>query len=190
MKRTLLALALCAAAGYAAAQDGVVLPPVTVQGIDGARIVEDCTPPADAPECTGFHALIRANFNEREIGMLFGAATSYPEYRTSYSSVKERYDDLVAYVGDYGVPYALAHYGRPIAIIAPNSTTVIYTRAPAPITYETTVTTVDDGNAVIAPDDPDARVLHNYARTRVADDDDVIYYYDEHGVLRWRPRHE
>jgi hypothetical protein len=26
--------------------------------------------------------------------MLFGAATSYPEYRTSYSKVKERYDRL------------------------------------------------------------------------------------------------
>src|SRR5215470_18704501 len=101
MKRTLLALALCAAAGFAAAdEDDTVLAPVIVEGVDGYRIVEDCTPPADAPMCTGFHALIRANFNEREIGMLFGAATSYPEYRTSYSMVKDRYDDLVNYVED------------------------------------------------------------------------------------------
>ena len=196
MKRTLLSLALCAAAGYAGAQDAdTTLAPVIVEGVDGYRIVEDCTPPADAPECSGFHALIRANFNEREIGMLFGAATSYPEYRTSYSSVKERYDDLVNYVEDYGVAYALAHYGQPITVVAPESTTVVYAPAPAPVPYEettiTTTTTIDDGNAVIPAEDPDATVLRTtYARTPVGNDDDVVYYYDENGVLRWRPRHE
>ena len=192
MKRTLLALALCAAAGYAGAQDDdIVLAPVIVQGDDGYRIVEACTPPAAAPECSGFHALIRANFSEREIGMLFGAATSYPEYRTSYSSVRERYDDLVNYVEDYGVAYALANYGQPITVVAPGSTTVVYAPPPAPVTYEETTTTIDDGNAVIAPDDPDVGVLHTtYATSRPVDDDDVVYYYDANGVLRWRPRHE
>ena len=82
MKRTLLALSLCAAcAGYAVAQDEEVLSGVIVERVDGYRIVGHCTPPADAPECAGFHALIRQNFDEREIGMLSGAATSYPEYR-------------------------------------------------------------------------------------------------------------
>lgn len=192
MKRTLLVLALCAASGYVAAQDDeTTLAPVIVEGVDGYRIVQDCTPPAAAPECTGFHALIRANFSEREIGMLFGAATAYPEYRTSYSSVKERYDDLVGYVEDYGVAYALAHYGQPIAIVAPESTTVVYAPAPAPVTYEETTTTIDDGDALIRTDDPDTTVLRTYAtRAPVANDDDVVYYYDANGILRWRPRHE
>jgi hypothetical protein len=179
MKRTLLALALCAASGYAGAQYAdTTLAPVIVEGVDGYRIVEDCTPPADAPECSGFHALIRANFNEREIGMLFGAATAYPEYRTSYSSVKERYDDLVAYVQDYGVAYALAHYGQPITVVEP--ATVIY--RPAPAVYEETVTTIDDNDAVVAPDDPDAAVLRTYTSQPVANDDEDEYYdtaYDD-----------
>ena len=54
----------------------------------------DCTPPNDSEVCSAWHAQIRSNFTQREIGMLFGAATSYPEYRTSYSKVKERYDRL------------------------------------------------------------------------------------------------
>lgn len=194
MKRTLLALALCAVAGYAVAQDDddTVLAPVIVQGVDGYRIVEDCTPPADAPECTGFHALIRANFSESEISMLFGNATSHPEYRTSYSMAKERYDDLVNYVEAYGVDYALANYGRPITVVAPESTTVVYasTPPPAPVTYEETTTAIDDGNAVIPADDPDRPVLRTYATNARVADDDVIYYYDANGVLRWRPRHE
>ena len=54
----------------------------------------DCTPPNSNEECTAFHKEIRGNFSSREIGMLFGAATSYPEYRTSYSKVAERYDSF------------------------------------------------------------------------------------------------
>src|SRR5262249_43195123 len=92
MKRTLLVIALCAAAAYAGGQEDETLAPVIVQGyVDGARVVEDCTPPTGAPECAAFHALIRQHFSDREIGMLFGGATAYPEYRTSYSSVRERY---------------------------------------------------------------------------------------------------
>jgi hypothetical protein len=151
MKRTLLALSLCAAcAGYAVAQDEEVLSPVIVEHVDGYRIVEHCTPPADAPECAGFHALIRQNFDEREIGMLFGAATSYPEYRTSYSSVRERYDNLVRYVEDNGVPpvVAAAYYEPVPAPVA------IYQGEP--IRQDVIV---NDENAVIVDDDPDVVVL-------------------------------
>ncbi len=53
-----------------------------------------CKPPSDLSMCTEWHRVIRRNFAPREIGMLFGSATSYAEYRTSYSRVKERYDRL------------------------------------------------------------------------------------------------
>ncbi len=151
MKRTLLALSLCAAcAGYAVAQDEEVLSPVIVEHVDGYRIVENCTPPADAPECAGFHALIRQNFDEREIGMLFGAATSYPEYRTSYWSVRERYDNLVRYVEDNGVPAVVAAaYYEPV-----QAPVAIYQGEP--IRHDVIV---NDENAVIVNDDPDAVVL-------------------------------
>jgi len=52
----------------------------------------DCTPPNSAIECAAFHKEIRRNFSSREIGMLFGASTAYPEARTAYSKVAERYD--------------------------------------------------------------------------------------------------
>ncbi|MEP6940010.1 MAG: hypothetical protein ABI846_09620 [Rudaea sp.] len=52
----------------------------------------ECAPPNSAIDCAKFHAEIRHNFSSREIGMLFGAATAYPEYRTSYSQVAGRYD--------------------------------------------------------------------------------------------------
>jgi hypothetical protein len=54
----------------------------------------DCTPPNSSAACSAWHEEIRRSFSSREIGMLFGAATSYPEYRTSYATVKARYDRL------------------------------------------------------------------------------------------------
>jgi hypothetical protein len=53
-----------------------------------------CKPPSDFAMCAEWHRVIRRNFTPHEIGMLFGTATSYPEYVTSYSRVKERYDRL------------------------------------------------------------------------------------------------
>lgn len=53
-----------------------------------------CTPPSDLSTCAEWHKVIRENFSPREIGMLFGTATSYPEYATSYSRVKTRYTRL------------------------------------------------------------------------------------------------
>ena len=50
-----------------------------------------CVPPSDLVACTAWHQVIRANFSPREIGILFGTATSYPEYATSYSRIKNRY---------------------------------------------------------------------------------------------------
>ena len=50
-----------------------------------------CAPPSDLVACTAWHQVIRANFSTREIGILFGTATSYPEYATSYERIKNRY---------------------------------------------------------------------------------------------------
>lgn len=54
----------------------------------------NCMPPSDLVACTAWHQVIRANFSPREIGILFGTATSYPEYATSYARIKNRYARL------------------------------------------------------------------------------------------------
>ncbi|HZX92151.1 MAG TPA: hypothetical protein VFE67_16065 [Rudaea sp.] len=53
-----------------------------------------CAPPTDLVACKAWHKVIRANFSPREIGILFGTATSYPEYATSYTRIKGRYERL------------------------------------------------------------------------------------------------
>lgn len=53
-----------------------------------------CMPPSDLAACTAWHKVIRANFSSREIGILFGTATSYPEYATSHERIKNRYERL------------------------------------------------------------------------------------------------
>jgi len=57
-----------------------------------AAHARDCTPPNSAAECAAFHEEIRRNFSGREIGMLFGAVTAYPESRTAQFLIVERYD--------------------------------------------------------------------------------------------------
>lgn len=54
----------------------------------------NCLPPSDLEACKAWHRVIRANFSPREIGILFGTATSYPEYATAYSRIKSRYARL------------------------------------------------------------------------------------------------
>ena len=182
MKRTLFAIAMSLATiGYGSAQpyDDQVLAPVIVEHVDINRLVQNCTPPQAAPECASFHELIRQSFTEREIGMLFGAATAYPEYRTSYNSVRERYESLLRYVEDHGLP-AVAMVDEPVTIVTP---------PPAPAVYEDTRTVtyydVPSGQtAVIRSDDPDAEILNGQ---RAWDDDeyldDEVVYYDDDDSL-------
>jgi hypothetical protein len=68
----------------------------------------DCTPPNDSKECADFHAAIRRNFTTREIGMLFGAATAYWEYPTSYDRVRAKYAAFVRDVEEGGLAVAVA----------------------------------------------------------------------------------
>jgi hypothetical protein len=182
MKRTLFAIAISLATmGYASAEvvyQDQVLAPVIVEHVDVNRLVQNCTPPQSAPECASFHELIRQSFTEREIGMLFGAATSYPEYRTSYNSVRERYDSLLRYVEDHGLPATVAMVDEPVTVVT----------APTPAVYEDTRTVtygVPSGQtAVIRSDDPDAEVLT--AQPAWDDDeytDDEVVYYDDDDAL-------
>ncbi len=70
--------------------------------------IADCTPPNDAKECADFHAAIRRNFSNREIGMLFGAAAAYQEYPTSYDRTRAKYAAFVRNVEESGVAVAVA----------------------------------------------------------------------------------
>jgi hypothetical protein len=105
MKRTLVALALCAAAGFACAQDDDdTLAPVVVERANVDRIIVACEPPNSAAECTNFHLLIRQNFSPREIGMLFGGSTAYLEYPTAYNATRDRYLAFLQNLQDNGMP--------------------------------------------------------------------------------------
>lgn len=118
MKKTLFALAataLIGAAGSAAAatvyvddDDASALPPVVVEHYDGARVVADCTPPNDAPDCAYYHALLRENFSPHELALLFGPATSFADYRTSYSFAREHYAQFLADIEENGLPVPAA----------------------------------------------------------------------------------
>ena len=113
MKRTLLAIALCSAAGYAFAQSE--LSPVTVERANGARVIVACTPPNGAANCSYFHYLLRQNFTEHELGMLFGGATGYLEYPTSFETTREHYAAFIRDIAENGVPVAsAAEPARPV----------------------------------------------------------------------------
>ena len=90
-----IAIILAGSAGGAfAAGQGKVMPAVNVQ----AAGVAACTPPNDTTghACDAYDQFLRANFSRREIGMLFGASTSYPESLTGgIDRLHKRYDALL-----------------------------------------------------------------------------------------------
>lgn len=110
MKRILVALAFCTAAGFAVAQDeddNAPLAPIVVERAAPGRIIFDCEPPNGAPECARFHELIRQNFTPREIGMLFGGSSAYFEYPVNYDRTRERYIAFLQDLQDNGMPVAV-----------------------------------------------------------------------------------
>jgi len=115
MKRTLLAIALCSAATCACAQTEE-LPGVTVERGNATRLVVACSPPNDSPNCSYYHYLLRRNFNEHEIGMLFGAATGYEEYPTKFETVRARYAAFLRNLAESGVPVAMASTQEPAPV--------------------------------------------------------------------------
>jgi hypothetical protein len=73
--------------------DDLQIAPSMVESTTG-KLDATCAPPSDFAACKTWHRVIRANFTPREIGILFGTATSYPEYATSYARIKGRYERL------------------------------------------------------------------------------------------------
>lgn len=71
-----------------------LMQPVTVSGAG----IASCTPPngSTGHACDSFDQMLRANFTPRQLGMLFGYRTSYPEYLTGgIDRLQKRYDALV-----------------------------------------------------------------------------------------------
>lgn len=104
--RVLLAIALAVFGGNIGAQEPNTLRAVTVARPSPyfMRALINCTPPTSEPVCERFHWLLRARFTKRELGMLFGPSTAYPEYRASYDRVKARYAALLRNVEENGLP--------------------------------------------------------------------------------------
>jgi hypothetical protein len=100
-----LGAGLLAATSLATANTSGQLAQVTVHQ---DRSATDCTPPNNNKECADFHAAIRRNFSSREIGMLFGAATGYQEYITSYDRVRTKYAAFARDVEERGLAVAVA----------------------------------------------------------------------------------
>ena len=112
MTRTLLALALVGAAGFAFAQDRYkdeTLAPITIEHADAGRLILNCEPPNGAEECADFHELIRENFSPREIGMLFGGSSAYFESPVNYDRTHERYIAFLQSLEDNGMPVATGY---------------------------------------------------------------------------------
>jgi hypothetical protein len=90
-----IAIILAGAAGAAfAGGQADVMPAVNVQ----AEAVSACVPPNDTRghACDDYDRFLRANFSSREIGMLFGYQTSYPESLTGgIDRLQRRYDVLL-----------------------------------------------------------------------------------------------
>jgi len=103
----MLGLGLATLTGAASADDDITRLPlhgVTVHAHRWPNATEDrplgdCTPPSDLRVCTALHRQIRKTFSRDDIGMLFGAATAYPEYLTSYSRVRDRYRKFLQELG-------------------------------------------------------------------------------------------
>ena len=90
-----IAIVLASLAGVAsAAGQQNAMQPITVSGVD----VSACTPPngSTGTACDAYDQFLRANFSQREIGMLFGYQTSYPENLTGgIDRLQRRYQTLL-----------------------------------------------------------------------------------------------
>lgn len=107
-----IAIVMAGVVGVASAGQPETLPTVSVH----ASPLSQCTVPTDQAghACDAFDQLVRANFTPREIGMLFGYRTSYPEYRTGgVDRLQRRYQ---AVVQQYVTMQQAAAKAAPVAI--------------------------------------------------------------------------
>lgn len=104
--RVLLAIALTSIGANAGAQEPNTLRAVTVERPSPyfMRALINCTPPTREPVCARFHWVLRTQFTQRELGMLFGPSTAYLEYRSSYDRVNARYAALLRNIEENGLP--------------------------------------------------------------------------------------
>ncbi|HEX5961792.1 MAG TPA: hypothetical protein VFY97_11175 [Rhodanobacteraceae bacterium] len=90
-----IAIVIAGVTGVAsAAAQGQTLPLVNVTGAP----IAECAPPSVTfgHACDAFNQMIRANFTPREIGMLFGAWSSYPEYLSGgIDTLQRRYQAVL-----------------------------------------------------------------------------------------------
>ena len=91
-----IAIVLAGFAGVAAAagQGKIVMPAITVSSAP----LSECLPPNGntGHACDAFNQMVRANFSPREIGMLFGYQTSYPESLTGGTDrLQKRYQAVL-----------------------------------------------------------------------------------------------
>ncbi|TAN05409.1 MAG: hypothetical protein EPN36_06400 [Rhodanobacteraceae bacterium] len=90
-----IAILLVGMTGVAVAGNSThLMQPVTVS----AAGISACTPPngGTGHACDAYDQMLRANFTPRQLGMLFGDQTSYPEYLSGgIERLQKRYDALV-----------------------------------------------------------------------------------------------
>lgn len=97
MKLSAIAIAVVCAgiAGVASAAGPThVLPQINVSPAS----YTDCTPPngATGHACDAYDQFLRANFSSRQIAMLFGNRSSFPEYRTGgIDRLQRRYQSML-----------------------------------------------------------------------------------------------
>lgn len=89
------AIVLAGITGIAmAGNPGQLMKTVHVSGSD----ISACIPPngSTGHACDRYDQLLRGNFTPRQLGMLFGDQTSYPQYRTGgIARLQKRYDALM-----------------------------------------------------------------------------------------------
>lgn len=107
-----IAIVLASLAGVAsAAGPHKVMQPVTVSGVDASA----CTPPNDTTGhvCDEYDQFLRSHFSARELGMLFGYRTSYPENLTGgIDRLQRRYQSLLQ---QYVATHAAVRAGADVA---------------------------------------------------------------------------
>lgn len=93
---------------------GITVHPMSLPNATSDRPLGDCTPPTSLAYCADVNREIRENFTPRQIGMLFGASTSYPEYFTVDDLLLTKYANFLRDIGveNFSTPLVLHIHGR------------------------------------------------------------------------------
>lgn len=97
MKLNAMSIAIvlaCVVGSASAAGQNATAHPAAAAG----SMLAQCTPPnaSPGPTCDAFHRMLRDQFSLRELGMLFGNQSSYPEAQTGgIERLRRRYEAAV-----------------------------------------------------------------------------------------------